>query len=72
MKGWKYVGRHKVVILAKKDDFTGVPVDIVADVAGVTGQPWGDRPGNPLPDKLIGADKATIEAALKQFGWYSN
>jgi hypothetical protein len=72
LKAWKYVGRGKVVLLARKDDFTGVPDDIKAAVQGVVGTSWGDSPGRPMPDALVGADRATIEKALASYGWFSS
>lgn len=72
LKAWKYVGRGKVLLLARENDFSGVPSNIVASLQGVRGTPWGDRPGQELPDNLIGADRATIEQALASKGWFSS
>lgn len=72
LKAWKYVGRGKVLLLARKDDFTGVPDDIKAAFQDVAGISWGDSPGRPLPDALIGADRSTIENALATDGWFSS
>ncbi len=72
LTAWKYVGGGKVLLLARKDDFTGVPDDIKAAVQGVIGASWGDSPGRPLPDSLIGAARSTIENALASDGWFSS
>lgn len=72
MKAWKYVGRGKVLLLATKDDFTGVPETIVAATKGVVGHPWADRAGNPPDEHLIGGDRSVIEAASKTRGWYAH
>lgn len=70
MNGWKYVGNGVVLLLARKDDFTGVPDQVTRAVHGVAGVAWGDRPGSPLPDHLVGASRQSIEAALGNQGWF--
>lgn len=72
LEAWKYIGGGKVLLLARKDDFTGVPDDIKAAVQGSAGSSWGDAPGRPLPDSLIGADRSSIEEALATHGWFSS
>lgn len=72
LSAWKYIGGGKVLLLARKDDFEGVPDNIKAAVQGAVGTAWGDSPGRPLPDSLIGADRVTIENALASDGWFSS
>ncbi|MDI1236447.1 MAG: hypothetical protein PSV26_03065 [Polaromonas sp.] len=71
LMAWKYVGSGKVLLLARKDDFTGLPDDIKAAVQGAVGTSWGDSPGRSLPEALVGADRSTIENALANDGWFS-
>lgn len=68
MEAWKYVGGGKVLLLVEKDNFEGVPKDVVAAVRGVTPSLWGR--GLPMPEKLVGANLSEIEAGLKANGWF--
>jgi hypothetical protein len=70
MHGWKYQSGGVVLLLARKDDFAGVPTHACAAVKGVSAIQWGDRPGNRLTDHLIGASRVEIEAALGTRGWF--
>lgn len=70
MNGWKYVSGSVALLLARQDDFTGVPEYAQTLLQGVIGTPWGDQPGNPLPEHLNGASRADIEAALSSKGWF--
>jgi uncharacterized protein YcgL (UPF0745 family) len=70
MKAWKYVAPTSVLLLAKKDDFDCLPAELQDKYRGLPGTAWNNRPGNPLPEMLVGASRSDVETALAGQGWY--
>jgi uncharacterized protein YcgL (UPF0745 family) len=66
MKAWKYMSNSRVLLLARKDEFSCLPDDL----RKVFEQTAGVQVDVPIGKPLVGADSSSVILALEAQGWH--